>query len=154
MKRILFICFFSVFYSHFGKSEGQLIDCSAQTRKQLISDYLTSVDKLINAVRICESGMNDFAVGKAKDTGPLQITPIRLLDYNRLTKSHYTLNDCYKFEVSKKIFLFYAGRVGFFPTNFEEICRRWNRDTAWKDEKGQQYWNLISKQLNKATCVK
>lgn len=153
MKRLFIIAILSVFYLSVGRSEGQLMNYTTLIRKQLVSDYLTSIDRLIHAVREVESNYNDYAVGKAHDTGPLQITPIRLQDYNQQTDSKYTLQDCFNFEVSKKIFLFYAERIGASQYHWEKIARRWNRSSNWQDEKGAQYWILICKQLNKTKNV-
>lgn len=140
-------------YITVASSMGKPIDYVTLIKIRLKSDYLTSIDRLIHAVRICESGMNDFAIGSAGDWGPLQITIPRLNDYNKQAGKHYSHEDCFKWEVSKEIFLFYAGRIGFLPTNFDEICRRWNRSSNWQDEKGQQYWNKVFKQINKLTNV-
>lgn len=147
MKRILFIAFFGLYWLPVAISEPKPIDYASHIEKRLKIDYFRSVDRLIHAVRIVESGLNDMAVGKSQDVGPLQITPIRLSDYNQKTGKNYSHADCFKFEVSKEIFLYYAGRIGI--EKWEEICRKWNRSSQWQDEKGLQYWERVAKQLNK-----
>lgn len=148
MKRLIFICLFSLFWSYVAISEPKLMDSVTQIRKQLVKDYFKQIDNMIHAVRIVESGLNDFAVGAAQDVGPLQITPIRIADYNQRTGKNYSHSDCFKWEVSREVFMYYANLIGYIPTNFEEVCRRWNRSSAWQDEKGQAYWERVSKHLN------
>ncbi len=149
MKRLFFIACLSVFYLSVGRSEPKPIDYTTMIKERLKRDYLTSIDRLILAVRIVESNMNDKAVGFAQDVGPLQITPPRLKDYNQKTGKNYSHSDCFKWEVSKEIFLFYAERIGANPENWQQISRRWNRATEWKDNKGLQYWKKVQNQLNK-----
>lgn len=109
-----------------------------------------ALERLLLAIRITESGLNDLAVGSALDVGPLQITPIRLADYNQKTGKSYSHSDCFSWEVSREIFLYYAHQIGIAPDKWEEISRRWNRAFEWQDEKGQQYWTKVNNQLNKA----
>jgi hypothetical protein len=73
--------------------------------------------------------------------GIFQIRPIRLIDYNKRTGSNYTREDLFVYEISKKIFLFYADQIG--PYNLEQIARKWNgsgRETA-------NYWRRTRKYL-------
>jgi hypothetical protein len=56
--------------------------------------------------------------------GAFQIRPIRLLDYNQRTGKNYKIEDCYNFEISKEIFLYYAGKIG--SREYETIARKWN----------------------------
>jgi len=153
MKRLLFICFFGLFYITGGRSEPKPVDYTTMIKERLKCDYLTSIDRLLSAVRYVESGMNDKAVGAMQDVGPLQIVPSRLRDYNQKTGKSYSHRDCFKWEVSKEIFLFYANRIGNNYANFEQISRRWNRASQWQDEKGKIYWEKVSKHLNKSKNV-
>lgn len=62
----------------------------------------------IRAIRIAyvESRFNDKALGKSNNTGILQITPIKLKEYNKLMgKNVYKLSDCYNVYVSFRIFM-------------------------------------------------
>ena len=82
-------------------------------------------DKIIKAVIQVESLGNTKAYNlKEEAAGAFQIRPIRLRDYNQRTGSNYTLEDCYNYEISKKIFLFYAKRIGY--PHYELIARKWN----------------------------
>jgi hypothetical protein len=56
--------------------------------------------------------------------GIFQIRPIRLIDYNKRTGSRYNRKDLFNYNISKKIFLYYADQVG--PYNLEQVARRWN----------------------------
>jgi hypothetical protein len=88
-----------------------------------------------------------MAVGSALDIGPLQITPIRLADYNKRTGNNYSHSDCFKWQVSREIFLYYANQIGISKDNWEQISRRWNRAYEWQDEKGAAYWMKVTKHL-------
>lgn len=45
--------------------------------------------------------------------GGFGIRPIRLKDYNQRTGKNITLNECYNFEVSKMIFLYYVSQCDY-----------------------------------------
>ena len=73
--------------------------------------------------------------------GYFQIRPIRLIDYNRRTGSHYTRKDLFDYKTSEKIFLYFADQIG--PYNLEQIAKKWNGS-------GQltfAYWNRIKRLL-------
>lgn len=146
MKKILFCFIFCWLFNVVGDSE--IVKNRNLIKWQMVNDYQKKVNAFLHAVRIVESGLNDYAVGAAGDIGPLQITKIRLEDYNQRTGKNYTTQDCFSWEVSKEIFLFYAHKIGFIPDNIEELARRWNRSSLWQDEKGLQYWSKVQKHLN------
>jgi hypothetical protein len=90
-----------------------------------IPEQINLYDRLINAVVQVESLGDTLACNQTEEaTGAFQIRPIRLRDYNQRTGSNYKLEDCYNFEISKKIFLFYAKRIGY--PDYESIARNWN----------------------------
>ena len=95
--------------------------------------------RLLRATAIIESGNNHLAYNaQERATGLLQIRPIRLLDYNQRTGSHYTMNDLYDPKISKKIWLFYARKFSVY--DFEGISRSWNCNS-------RAYWMKIKKEL-------
>lgn len=148
MKRILFISLFSLFYCSVGVSEPMPTGYITY-EEYVVRMHENALERLLLAIRITESGLNDFAVGSALDVGPLQITPIRLADYNQKTGKNYSHSDCFNWEVSREIFLYYAHQIGISQDNWEEISRRWNRAYEWEDEKGAAYWRKVTKHLNK-----
>ena len=96
---------------------------------------------LLRATAIVESGNNHLAYNaQERATGLLQIRPIRLLDYNQRTGSHYTMNDLYDQKISKKIWLFYARKFSVY--DFEGISRSWNCNS-------RAYWMKINKEITK-----
>lgn len=112
-----------------------------------ISDHITTLvkyEKFVNALTWVESRHDSLAVGSAHDLGLFQITPIRLLDYNRRTGKHYTDQDLFNPRISRIIFDYYSKDLPF-----EEAARKWNRAYQWRDSLGTVYWNRVSKQLNK-----
>ena len=90
-----------------------------------VSAPVNSFDRLVKAIVKVESKGDNEAFNLAEQAvGAFQIRPIRLLDYNRRTGNKYTSEECYNFEISKKIFLYYADQIGF--PHYETIARSWN----------------------------
>jgi hypothetical protein len=87
--------------------------------------------------------MNDTLAFNPKEeaTGIFQIRPIRLQDYNRRTGKNYKMKDLFDYEVSEKIFLYYADQLG--PYNLEQIARNWNGSGHMTT----YYWNRIKEFL-------
>ena len=103
---------------------------------------VNAYDRLINAVIQVESAGITRAYNHSEQaTGPLQIRPIRLLDYNRRTGNNCTLEECYNLEVSKEIFLYYAKITGY--PHYELIARNWNGSGKMTLE----YWKKVKAHL-------
>jgi len=97
---------------------------------------------LINAIGIVESKGDTLAYNPIeKAAGFFQIRPIRLEDYNRRTGSNYTMNDMFNYDISEKIFLYFAHQIG--PYDFEKIAKKWNGSGHMTIN----YWNRIKKYL-------
>jgi Transglycosylase SLT domain len=97
-------------------------------------------EKVWKAVCMVESTNNSKAINKSSNaTGIVQITPIRVKDYNQRTGKHYTIKDCFNPNISKEIFMFYA--MKFNHTDIYRIASDWNKCTnSW-------YYNLVRKFL-------
>jgi hypothetical protein len=80
-----------------------------------------------------------------KAAGIFQIRPIRLIDYNKRTGSSYSRNDLFNYEISEKIFLYFADQVG--PYNLEHIARRWNGSGHLTTN----YWSRIKQFLKECS---
>ncbi|MBW6500988.1 MAG: hypothetical protein K0B05_06290 [Bacteroidales bacterium] len=99
-------------------------------------------DRLIQAVIMVESKGDTMAFNiNEQAAGLFQIRPIRVLDYNMRTGSLYTPGDMFDYEISKKIFLYYASQIG--PYKFERIAKSWNGSGV----KTLDYWNRVKKYL-------
>lgn len=91
----------------------------------LREEPIDAYDRLYKAVFQVECKGNIRAYNLMEEaTGPLQIRPIRLLDYNQRTGNKYVLEDCYDIEISKKIFMYYARKTGY--PGYEVIAKNWN----------------------------
>jgi hypothetical protein len=89
------------------------------------SEPVFAFDRLIEAIVFVECGGNHWAYNVEEEaTGPFQIRPIRLNDYNKRTGESFILDDCYNYEISKKIFLYYANLTGY--PHYEKIAKDWN----------------------------
>jgi hypothetical protein len=82
-------------------------------------------DKLIEAIVRVESWGDTLAYNAAEEAvGAFQIRPIRLKDYNQRTGNNHKIEECYNYEFSKEIFLYYA-KLTLYP-DYEIIARNWN----------------------------
>jgi hypothetical protein len=106
----------------------------------LVSEPIYPYDRLIKAVVEVESKGDTMACDTIEEAfGAFQIRPIRLQDYNERTGNKYKMTDCYNFQISKEIFLFYARR---FPDD-ESIARNWNGS----GESTLIYWEKVKSYL-------
>jgi len=85
-------------------------------------------ERIWQAVITVESGGDSLAVGdkhlKEKSYGISQLRRVRIEDYNARTGSHYTVQDAFSPEVSKRIFMYFAELIGPYDTDL--IIRAWN----------------------------
>jgi len=104
----------------------------------LVSEPIDAYDRLIRAVVQVESAGDHRAYNIVEEAaGAFQIRPIRLLDYYQRTGNNYTLEDCYNYEISKEIFLYYARETGY--PDYETIARNWNGS----GEATLDYWEKV-----------
>ena len=68
---------------------------AVQLLRQLHGDELTDWQVLQLAIAYTESRFNPSAVGKAQDSGILQITPIYVAEVNRIAGTDYVLQDAF-----------------------------------------------------------
>jgi hypothetical protein len=98
--------------------------------------------RLIQAVGMVETMHDTLSYNPLEQAaGYFQIRPIRLEEYNRRTGSKYIMNDLFKYEVSEKIFLYFADLIG--PYDLEQIARKWNGSGSMTT----YYWNRIREHL-------
>ncbi len=98
--------------------------------------------ELIHAIGIVETKCDTLAYNPIEQAvGYFQIRPIRLEDYNKRTGSKYKMKDLYDYEISEKIFLYYAEQIG--PNDLEKIAKNWNGSGPLTIH----YWNKIKKYI-------
>jgi hypothetical protein len=98
--------------------------------------------KLIYAIGMVETKFDTLSYNPVEEAvGYFQIRPIRVLDYNQRTGSRYSLNDMFDYNISEKVFLYYASQIG--PYNFEQIAKKWNGSGKITFE----YWDQVRKHL-------
>jgi len=108
----------------------------------VVGEPINIYKELINAIVMVESLGDTLAVNLAEEAyGAFQIRPIRLLDYYRRTGKNYKTEDCFNFEVSKEIFLYYAENMGY--RDYQSIARNWNGSGKMTLD----YWKKIRKYL-------
>lgn len=69
-----------------------------------ITDRLTEWQQMQLAIAYTESRFNPQAVGKANDSGVLQLTPIYIREVNRVAGTSYKLADAFDIEKAAEIF--------------------------------------------------
>jgi hypothetical protein len=98
--------------------------------------------KLALAIGIVETKCDTLAYNPLENAaGIFQIRPIRLIDYNSRTRSSYTRKDLFNYEISEKIFMYYADQIG--PYNLELIAKKWNGS----GHQTSNYWSRIKRHL-------
>jgi hypothetical protein len=98
--------------------------------------------KLVYAVGFVETMNDTMAYNPFEQAaGIFQIRPIRLKEYNIQTGMKYRMEDLFRYEISEKIFLYFADQLG--PYNFEQIARSWNGSGKMTTF----YWNRIKQFL-------
>ena len=81
-----------------------------------------SYEPLVDAIYHWESHCNPLAYNpKENAVGGFQIRQIRLDDYNKRMGTDHTLEDCYDYEFSKNMFLYYAE-----GKSYEQAAKSWN----------------------------
>ena len=119
LKKIKIVCFILLSFS---------LELSAPSEKFLTvlkSSPIQPYKQLAFAIGMVETKGDTLAYNPLEEaTGIYQIRPIRLIDYNKRTGNRYARNDLFNYEVSEKIFLYFADQVG--PYNIEHIARKWN----------------------------
>ena len=98
--------------------------------------------RLVNAVVTVESAGDIFAYNQLEEAvGAFQIRPIRLLDYYQRTGINYKSEECYNFDISKEIFMYYARQTGY--PDYETIARNWNGS----GKSTLDYWKKVKANL-------
>ena len=107
-----------------------------------VPERVNAYDRLINAVVSVESAGDTFAYNLLEEAaGAFQIRPIRLLDYYRRTGISYQTIDCYNYDISREIFLYYAILTGH--RDYEKIAKNWNGSGKMTFD----YWEKVKANL-------
>jgi hypothetical protein len=93
---------------------------------------------LVSAIVQVESLGDPLAYNPEEEAvGAFQIRPIRVMDYNQRTGKNIKIENCYSYEISKEIFLYYARLTGY--PDYETIARNWNGS----GEMTTEYWRRV-----------
>lgn len=105
----------------------------------ILPEEINMYDPLIKAIVWVEVKEGKDLHNEIEDAvGYFQIRPIRVEDYNKLTGSNYKLEDFYDYELSRKMFLYYAA-----GKSFEQAAKNWNGSGP----KTIEYWKLVKSRL-------
>jgi hypothetical protein len=132
MKRSILILFFGLFSAVLSAPPFEVVYIA-------IPKEINAYDPLIRAITTVES-MNGKYVYNEKENavGWFQIRQVRIDDFNNRTGKAYTLADCYDYEISKEVFLFFCqGR------DFESVAKSWNGSGPMTEI----YWQKIKNKL-------
>ena len=112
--------------------------CKAPEWKSLYimrAEPIQKYEPLVRAVYWVESKHGKYLWNpKELAVGPFQIRPCRVDDYNRRTGSHYKHEDFYDYELSRKMFLYFAQNK-----SFEQAAKDWNGSGPMTIE----YWKQV-----------
>jgi len=103
-------------------------------------------EPLIDAMFTYEASRNPFAINDMEQAyGGLQIRQNRLDHYNCLNNTNYILTDCFDFQLSKKIFLYFTnhdskGKEIPYKT-WEQAAKDWNGS----GDMTITYWENVNK---------
>ena len=134
-KKIVLLTFLSLLAIRvFAPSNGSLV--------VILTPPDEPFKRLIYAIGMVETKFDTLSYNPVeKAVGYFQIRPIRVLDYNQRTGSSYSTKDMFDYNISEKVFLYYASQIG--PYNFERIAKKWNGSGKVTFE----YWNQVKKFL-------
>lgn len=135
IKKLASLAIFSAFtFKVFAPADESLVILKTRPVEPFLS--------LIHAVGMVETSFDTMAYNPVEEAiGYFQIRPIRLEDYNERTGSRFSKEDLYNYEISEKIFLYYASEIG--PYNFEKIAKNWNGS----GKKTIEYWKQVREHL-------
>lgn len=103
------------------------------------SDPINFYDPLIRAVVQVESKGDPLAINITEQAiGAFQIRQCRIAYYNKLKGTNYKLMDCFNYELSRDIFLFFAS-----GKSYEKAAKDWNGSGLMT----VTYWDKVLKQL-------
>lgn len=130
MKRILLLIILSCWWLNMSSAGYQAFYFF---RAEGINPY----ERYWKAVTHYESNGNIFAYNPLEQAyGPGQIRQCKLNDYNLANNTCYTLLDCFKYEVSTKVFMWHCLQ---YNTDIETIVKRWNGSGPMTED----YWKAI-----------
>jgi hypothetical protein len=106
----------------------------------LLKESIQPYKELIKAVCKLESDNGKYTYNaKEKAVGWFQIRQIRVTDYNQRTGNNYKLEDFYDYNLSEKMFLYYAS-----GKSLEKAAKNWNGSGPMTIK----YWDKIQKYLS------
>jgi hypothetical protein len=138
MRRLIFVFIFIIICKN-------LTAPSLNVFYLLLPPEINYYEKLIKAIVAIESSGDTWALNVNEQAcGPFQIRPIRINHYNRLTGSNYKTWNCFDYELSRKIFLYFCkGR------SYEKIARAWCSGEAGTKKASEKYWKRVRVKLLK-----
>ena len=136
LKKLKILCFILIAFSL------KVSAPSIRSWSVLLPDPIQPYRQLAFAIGMVETKGDTMAFNPLEAAaGIFQIRPIRLIDYNKRTGSSVARTDLFNYDISEKIFMFYAEEIG--PYNLELIAKRWNGSGRLTIN----YWNRIKRFL-------
>lgn len=134
-KKLVLVTFLFLFaFEAFAPSSKSLVIIAASPEEPF--------KKLVHAIGMVETKFDSLSYNLTEmAAGCFQIRPILLQDYNKRTGSKYSMNDLFRYNISEKIFLYYASVIG--PYDLERIAKKWNG----KGKETIQYWDQVKRLL-------
>lgn len=106
----------------------------------LRAESLRPYERLVQAVVAVESNGNPWAYNPdGESVGAFQIRQCKLDEFNNLTGKNYQLEDMFRYEKAKEVFIYFACE----SLDFEYLARKWNGSGSLTDK----YWELVKQKL-------
>lgn len=132
MKQILLLLFTLICLDALAPVSRELCVLRAESVKPY--------ERLVRAIVAVESDGNPWAYNPdGESVGAFQIRQCKLDDFNKLTGKNYQLEDMFKYDKAKEVFIYFACE----SLDFEYISRKWNGSGKMTDN----YWKLVKAEL-------
>lgn len=127
---------------YFGKHYPQTAEANNEIVEEVVYEPLTEWQVMVMALAKTESEFNPHAVGKTKDFGILQITPIYVKEVNRIKgEEQYTHDDA--FDMGKSLDMFFTMQDRHNPTHNIDKAIKGHNPTA-----SIAYYNKVKKNMD------
>jgi hypothetical protein len=132
MKQILLLLLTLVYLDVLAPMNRELYVLRAESVKPY--------ERLVRAIVAVESDGNPWAYNPdGESVGAFQIRQCKLDDFNKLTGKNYQLEDMFRYDKAKEVFIYFACE----SLDFEFLARKWNGSGPMTDK----YWELVKQKL-------
>lgn len=124
-------CIAGIIYASKHHEETSMPEAPKYSAVRLLRNQLTPWEKTIMAICWTESKCNPDAIGKAGDSGVMQLIPIYVQEVNRISGSDYSHSDA--FSVRKSLEMYHLMQAKYNPDRDCDLAIYYhNKSAAYK----------------------